>query len=119
MSYPSFPSIQKPSYSPSNEDVYPEYDDVVLSSKADGGYTVTRPRNTRTQMGNRYVWPAMPAADYAMFKAFVTTTINYAGIFVWTDPVTGAAKNVKLTEKPRATNPVHGFWQVEISIQEV
>lgn len=119
MSYPAFPSIQKPSYSSKNEDVFPEWDDAVISSRADGGYTVTRPRNTRTQMGNRYYWPAMPAADYAAFQAFVISTINFAGIFAWTDPLSGAAKNVRLTDKPRATNPVHGYWQVEISIQEV
>ncbi|MDU2063783.1 MAG: hypothetical protein E6713_02995 [Sporomusaceae bacterium] len=119
MSYPSFPEIQRPSYSTNNEDIFPDFDKAVVASDSDGGYTTTRPRYTRSQMGNQYYWPAMPKADYVKFKTFVNSTIFMAGIFIWTDPETGEQKNVRLTDKPKAVHSTPNYWEVTMSIKEV
>jgi len=111
MSYPAFPSIAPPAYPA--DDLYP---DNKISSPADGGYTVTRPRYTRTQMGKTYTWPAMSNSDYQLFQPFALA--NYAYIFVWTDPVTGSQSNMQFTAVPKASIVSPGFWHVEISIME-
>lgn len=111
MSYPAFPIIQKPAYPV--EEVYP---DNKIESAMDGGYTVTRPRNSRSQMGNNYSWPAMPDIDYQVFKTFAKA--NDANIFVWTDPVTGTTYNAQFVGAPKASLTAPGFWQVSISIRE-
>ena len=111
LSYPAFPTIQPPVYPA--DDVYP---DNKISSATDGGYVVSRPRFTRTIMGNNYTWPAMPNADYQTFKAFVQA--NYANIFVWTDPISNNFYNVQFTAVPKASIVSPGFWHVEISILE-
>jgi len=118
MSYPSFPSIQKPSYDPSNSDDFPEWDDAVNSSKA-AGYETTWPANTRLQMGHTYVWPAMPEADYQTLLTFIRSTINYAGAFVWTVPGTSTTQTMRLTTKPTAAQSKYGTWAVQLSMREM
>lgn len=117
MSYPSFPSIPKPSYDGSNRDEYPEWDDAVIASKA-GGYEITRPRNTRLQMGHTWVWPLMSEADYTTLKSFILNTICYAGTFVWTDPKTGATSNQRLIARPDAYQD-NLYWHVTLTMREV
>lgn len=111
MSYPTFPTICPPAYPA--DDIYP---DNKIASPTDGGYTISRPRYTRTQMGGAYTWPAMPYADYLQFKAFVQA--NYAHIFVWTDPITGRQTNMQFTAVPKASMVSPGYWHVEIAIME-
>lgn len=115
MSYPAFPNIAPPSLSTSGqqEDVY---QDNRISSQADGGYMVSRPRYTRDIMGKNYVWTAMSNADYALFQPFAQT--NYANIFVWIDQDTGLPVNMQFISPPKAVKSYAGFWHVEISIVE-
>lgn len=115
MVYPSFPAIAPPSLSPTGpiNDVYP---DNKISSPADGGYVISRPRYTRTVMGNDYVWVAMSNSDYALFNGFALA--NYACIFVWTDPLTAIQSNVQFVSVPKASKSLLGYWHVEISIME-
>lgn len=115
MGYPAFPAIAPPSLSPSGpqEDIYQEN---KISSPAEGGYTISRPRYTRTTMGKNYGWVAMTNADYELFKSFVLA--NYANIFVWTDQDTGRSVNMQFTAPPKATKTLLGYWHVEISIME-
>ena len=111
MTYPAFPSIAPPAYPA--DDLYP---DNKITSPADGGYNISRPRYTRTQMGGTYTWPKMANSDYLLFQPFVDA--NYANIFVWTNPVTLVAANVQFTAVPKASIVTAGFWHVEISIME-
>jgi hypothetical protein len=115
MSYPSFPSIAYPSMSPTAEqqDVY---QDNKISSPVDGGYTISRPRYSRSVMGGTYIWVAMSNSDYALFKAFVLA--YYASIFVWTDEDTQTQINMQFTAPPKASKTLYGYWHVEISIIE-
>lgn len=111
MIYPMFPTIQPPAFPA--DDIFP---DNKISSPTDGGYTVSRPRFIRTQMGGAYTWPAMPNLDYRQFKAFVQA--NYAHIFVWTDPITSRQVNMQFAAVPKASMVSPGFWHVEITIME-
>lgn len=118
MSYPSFPSIQAPSYDPGNKDDWPEWEDAVIESKA-AGYVISRAANTRLAMGHIYVWPSMPDSDYASLKSFINGTIRYAGAFVWTYPGTSTTVNMKLTAKPDSYQDKYGSWHVVLAMREV
>lgn len=118
MSYPNFPSIQAPSYDANNKDNWPDWDKFVVESEA-GGYTISRPVNTRLPMGNTWVWPAMPEADYQTLKTFILGTIRYSGQFNFTFPGTSTTKLMQLTAAPQSSQPKVGFWSVQLSMREV
>ena len=118
MSYPNFPNIQSPSYDPNNRENWPGWSDVVVETKA-GGYTISRPLNTLLSMGNTFVWPAMPDADYQTLRAFVLQTIRYAGAFYFTLPGTNTTKLMQLTAEPQALQQQVGLWSVQLSMREV
>lgn len=118
MSYPYFPDIQAPSYDANNKDDWPGWDEAVIESKA-GGYTTSRPANTRLIIGNTWVWPTMPEADFQTLRDFILTTICYTGAFWFTWPVTNETKLVKLTTAPQSSNPTFGTRAVQLSMKEV
>lgn len=118
MSYPDFPSIQSPSYDPNNKEDWPSWNDVVVETKA-GGYTSSRPVNTRIQMGYTFVWPAMPEADYQTLRTFILETIRYSGAFNFTLPGTSTTKAMQLTAEPQASQAQYKTRSVQLSMREV
>ena len=118
MSYPNFPSIQAPSYDSNNKDNWPEWDKFVIESEA-GGYTITRPVNTRLPMGNTWVWPAMPEADSQTLRTFILETIRYSGAFNFTLPGTSTVKLMQLTAAPQSSQSQFNTRSVQLSMREV
>jgi phage-related protein len=79
--------------------------DDTLSSKSEGGYTNTRPRNTRQRRKFGPVKYMLTAAEWASLQTFDSQVGGWS-IFNWTHPVTGTVHQVRFTERPQ-TDPIN------------
>jgi hypothetical protein len=109
-----FPTLSSKAQSCPDEPI-----DDTISSKSEGGYTMTRPRNTRQRRKFGPVKMMLSAADWAALKTFDGIVGGWS-IFNWTHPVTGTVHQVRFTSRPKtdAIRIIGGFiYPVEFSME--
>jgi phage-related protein len=93
--------------------------DDTLSSKSEGGYTNTRPRNTRQRRKFGPVKMILIEADWQALKTFDSQVGGWS-IFNWTHPTTGTVHQVRFTARPKtdAIRIKNGFmYPVEFTLE--
>jgi len=83
--------------------------DDTITSKSEGGYSQTRPRNTR-QRRKFTVKMILSDSNWITLKAFDTTVGGWT-IFDWIHPTTGVTVQVRFVQRPK-NDPVRisGTW---------
>lgn len=74
--------------------------DDTLSTKSEGGYVQTRPRNTRQLRTFGPIKYMLEAADWAALKTFDEQVGGWS-IFNWTHPVSDVVYQVRFTSRPK------------------
>ena len=75
--------------------------DDTLRTPTDGGYVLTRPRNTRAPLRSfRFGYANLSDADYALLDAFLTTVQVGGDVFTWAHPFNGNTYQVRFQSAP-------------------
>lgn len=93
--------------------------DDTITSKSEGGYAQTRPRNTRQRRKFGPVKYMLTEADWQALKTFDEQVGGWS-IFNWTHPVSGTVYQVRFTTRPKtdALKTGSGFlYPVEFTLE--
>ncbi|MEN6568063.1 MAG: hypothetical protein ABFC57_17400 [Veillonellales bacterium] len=113
-----FPDIGHPLYSGST-DFSEDFQHNTISSKMDGGYTVTRPGQSRSP-GIWVVPYKLSNANYQILMNFYRNTISCGAVeFTWTHPIFGTTHVVRMTDKAVFIPVEGGFWKGSFTLEEV
>ena len=109
-----FPDIGYPSYGFSED-----YADNTITSKSDGGYKSTRPRNTRDIGIWDVPYKALKDDKYLLLMDFYRNKASKcAGEFQWTHPQFHTVHTVRFTKKPPFVLTEYG-WDGQYTVEEV
>lgn len=109
-----FPDIGYPSYGFTED-----YPDDTITSKSDGGYSVTRARNTRTPGVWDVPYKSLKDDKYLLLMDFYKNqTFKGAEMFQWTHPKFGTIHTVRFTKKPPFVLTEYG-WDGQYTVEEV
>ena len=119
MALPVFPDIAPPQLpEAANNSFNEDFADSTVSTTTDANYKITRPRATRMPGSWDYAWTALSDEDYAALIAFWKQVNGTAGMFLWTEPVSGEQKTVRFTAKGKWQQKYTG-WAGALSFEEV
>lgn len=122
MAIAAFPEISAPAYPLANK-----LENPALMSAMENGTVVSRPRFTKVRETFTLRWTALPAAEYAMLRAFWRDTVlGGSEKFAWTYPaVAGDEYGGRAFTVRFASGDVHfdlaspGYYSGEVVLQEV
>lgn len=85
------------------DDFNESLENPALAKEMEGGYTVTRPRHTRTTARESFTihYPNMSNADKTTLKAFWNLVKGSSAMFQWNNPASGETRIVRF--KPGST----------------
>lgn len=89
-----FPTIESVPQSAPSEPI-----DDTITSKSEGGYSQTRPRNTRARR-KFSIKQTMTLSEWNTIESFDVVVGGWS-IFSWTHPITGAILQVRFTSRPK------------------
>lgn len=119
MALPVFPDIKWPVVPEAVADSYAEdFPDSTISTTTDAKYKITRPRASRMPGTWDYSWVALPPGDYNKLIAFWKEVNGTAGMFLWTEYVSGEQKTVRFSAKGKWKQYARG-WNGNLSFEEV
>jgi phage-related protein len=111
----TFPTITNPSY-PLGE----EPENNALVSNFEDGSVLTRTKFTRNRYTYSLKWNDLPNDEYQTLKDFIINSAKYTvNSFMWTHPLTGVVKEVRISEVSKAELNGLNYWTVELKLQEV
>lgn len=100
-----------------------EHVDNLISSEAEDGYEITRPRTTRRQ-GSIFStgFTDISQADKELLQSFWESVRGGANVFTWDNPITGVTKNVRFKGSLKFTYAGIGGnhrYNCEVQLKEV
>ncbi len=119
MALPVFPNIEQPQIpEAANNSFNEDFADSTISTTTTAKYKITRPGASRMPGSWDYAWNALSEADYALMIAFWKQVNGTAGMFLWTEPISGQQKTVRFTTKGKWQQK-HTGWTGSLSFEEV
>lgn len=119
MALPIFPTLPPPVIPEVSNNSYQEdFPDSTITTTTDAKYKITRPRASRMPGTWDYSWIGLTNAEYAELIAFWKLVNGTAGMFLWTDYISGEQKTVRFSAKGKWTQYYEG-WRGSLSFEEV
>lgn len=99
MTAPTFPTLPSGALPDSSKFEF-TLEDNTMAEELEGGYTATRARTTRrARRSYKVVYTFLPDADRVAIEDF-WKSVTGGIIFIWTNPQSGAAEDVRFKGKP-------------------